>query len=215
MLVRPDHPKTTTAAIITFGGETVSVYFPEIIESFNELVKSLRYRWRKPYWQRTITTRAGTIEDRAAELGHRLLAANFCVHFPNESIQQKSIAGDYAPEHTRWILRRTSGDYADWFGFEWGRGDDLYKKVMRLIGARYRDGSVVVPNNHYDEVLDFADHYGFRLTDSAQSLAAEARARWESALVVTIEKPKAQPLPDGKLRLPEHLDIADELADHD
>ena len=215
MFVRPDHPQTTATAVIHILNDCIHVSFPEIHNAFNELVKSLGYRWKAPCWQRAINARAGTIEDRSAELAHRLLSAGFCVQFPNDLIQTKAIAGDYAHEHTRWILRRTSGEYADWFVFEWSRADDLYKQAMRLTGARYRNGNVIVPDNHYDEVLDFADHLGFRLTEAAQALADEARARWESALVVAVPKPKSQPLPDGKLRLPENLDIANELADHD
>lgn len=215
MILRPATPKTTTVAVITLAGDTVSVYFPEIHDGFNTLAKRLGFRWRKPCWQRTISPRAGTAADRAAELGNRLLAAGFCVQLPGESIQQKAVAGDYAPEHTRWILRRTSGEYTDWFVFEWSRTDDLYKKVMRLTGARYRDGSVIVPSNHYEEVLDFADHFGFKLTGAAQALADEARARWQSALVVSVAKPKPAPLPNGPLTIPVRQEIADELADYD
>lgn len=195
-MLRPTETKTTTVAVITISGETVSVSFPEIHDGFNGLVKELGYRWERPLWVRRTNAQTGSARDRAAELGHRLLLAGFCVEFGDETLAPLAMTGDYAPEHTRWVLRRTSGNYQDWFFIRWARQEDFYREARALRGSRYDRPGVVVPAESYDEVLDFAESKDFRLSDGALALSTEARARWEQAVIATpapAKKAKRQP----------------------
>jgi hypothetical protein len=210
MLLRPATPITHDVATLTVRGDVVAVRFPEAHDKLIALAKSLGYIWQRPTWERDIKPRNGDVRDRAAEMGHRLLLAGFPVEFADETLAQKAIDADYQPEHTRWITRMVGGAYKDWFGIEWGRKEDLYAKAKRLSGARYYKPEVIVPNQHYEQVLDFAAAHDFRLTEAAQALATEARARWESAVLVQpAPKPKAAAKP--KQSIPEG--IADELKD--
>lgn len=158
-----------------------------------------------------LSPRAGEVEDRVAETGNHLLAAGFCVKFPDETSMQRAVAGEFEPEHRRWVVRLTAGRYKDWFAFEWERRSDLYHRARWLTRSTYDGRRVVVPAEYFEEVLDFADQYGFRLSPGAQDLANEARAAWESALIVTVKTPAAPKPPDGRLTIPDGID--DELAD--
>lgn len=196
-MLRPPEPRTKTIAIITVANATVRVKFPEKLEHFNTLVKALNYRWEWPFWQRQLAARSGTSQDRAAELAARLLEAGYCVE-ADAAIEQKAIAGDYALEHRRWVLRKIAGLYLDHFVLEWERDSDLYRKALRITGAKYRDGSFLVPGASYEEVQDFADMHGLKFTQAARDLVDQERAKWQAGLIVDVKARRAekQPAPD-------------------
>jgi hypothetical protein len=208
-MLRPPEPRTHTIAVITFDERTVRVKFPEKRNDFNGLVKQLGYHWEWPYWQRSLTARSGTPQDRAAELAARLLEVGFCIE-TDAVTEQQAIAGDYALEHRRWVLRRTAGQYVDHFVLEWERDADLYHKALRLTGAKYRAGHFLVPGGSYEEVLDFADVHGFKFTQAARELVEQERAKWQAGLIVDV-KAKRQPKPVPAAF--ESIGIAPELLD--
>ncbi len=212
MLLRPPStPVSMTVARIKIddGNRCVLVLFPEIVSGFNNLVKDLGYRWVSPYWGRKVIERNGTPQDRAVELGHRLLLAGFCVEYADEALAERAARGDYEPEQTRWISRYTSGKYQDWFCVVWARSEDFYANAKRLHGARYYPPHVAVPAESFEQVLDFAEAHDFRMTEAAQRLAQEARTRWEQAVIVAPQpKMRAEKTPKA-----EQVGIADELKD--
>ena len=115
VIIRPPQPRTATIARIYTSGATVVVEFPEKREDFRDLIKSLDYEWGGAAWQRPLNVaQHGAPADRAAELGHRLLAAGFCVAVAGREIQAKAIAGDYEPEARRRVVVRARGDYGGW-----------------------------------------------------------------------------------------------------
>jgi len=209
-LLRPANPVTPTIAQLSANGSTISVLFPEIVEKFNACVKERGYIWSRPVWKRQVIERAGAVDDRLVELGCQLLALGFIVEFPNDELIERARHGEYEPEHTRWVLRRTSGKYTDWFVIEWSRQEDFYAQAKRLRGARYSPPHVVVPATSYEEVLDFSDAHGFRLSPGAQNLATEARTRFEQAVIVA-PAPKKQVQPQLQKEI--FVGIADELKD--
>jgi hypothetical protein len=185
-MLKPPDPLTKTVASIQIANVTVRVLFTEKRDDFNTLVKRLGYHWQYPYWQRELVARNGTPQDRAAELAARLLEAGFCVE-AGAAIEQQAIAAAYELEHTRWVLRRTAGQYLDHFVLLWERDADLYHKALRLTGAKYRDGHLVVPGSSYEEVQDFAGMHGFKFSQIARDLANEERAKWEAGLIVNVK----------------------------
>ena len=210
-LLRPASPVTPASAELRLSGSTISVRFPEKRDDFRHLVKHLGYHWEWPWWVRQIPERAGNVQDRAAELGYRLLLAGFCVEFPDETLAQQAASGDYTAEQTRWVSRRIVGEYKDWFMIEWGRNEDFYARARRLRGSRYSPPGIVIPATYYEEVLDFAEAHDFRLSPGAQALAAEARARFEQAVIVA-PAPRKNTTPKPPTEVAE-IGIADELKD--
>lgn len=218
--VRPEKPITETVAEIRIQGSVVEISFPERRDDFREIVKGkLNMEWMRgsQSWQRTISLTDGTPIDRAAEAGHRLLAAGFCIRIYDPELRQKAVDGNYEPESTRWIFRRTGGDYDNWFSLSWNRGEDYYEVARRLPGSRWDKPNVVVPSEQFEEVLDFADMYGFSLSPGAEELVAQARQIKEKALVADVEGPD-----DGKmiagtkppaLEVPQEVEIVEELRD--
>jgi hypothetical protein len=220
--VRPENPVTETVAEIRIQGNVVEVSFPERRDDFREIVKrKLNMEWMRgsQSWQRTISLADGTPADRAAEAGHRLLAAGFCIRIYDPELRKKAIDGNYEPESTRWIFRRTGGDYDGWFSLSWNRGEDYYGVAKRLPGSRWDKPNVVVPPEQFEEVLDFADMYGFSLSPGAEELVAQARQIKERALVADVEASDDMKVIVGTtpsvLEVPQEVEIVEELRDED
>lgn len=217
--VRPENPVTETVAEIRVLEDAIEVEFPERRDDFWEIVKKrLQMEWAGKFWRRNLTFKAGSPADRAAEAGHRLLAAGFSVRIFDEDIRSRAIAGSYEPEQTRWIQRRAQGEHEGWFAINWQYPDDFYGAAKAIRGSRYSKPSVVVPPEQYEAVLDFANLYGFRLTEKAQEIAGAAMRAKENSLIA-----KVGPLPEREfvvatgrppvLEVPTEVAVADEFRD--
>lgn len=211
MILRPEQPRSRLPASIHAQDDQVCARLAERDDAFISVCKAQGLRWNRIEWRRQIIPRNGSVADRVVELGCQLLLAGFVVNIPDE-LAERAVSGDYEAEHTRWVVRMVSGLYADWFAISWRRDEDFYRAAKRLRGARYHPPRVVVPSQHYEEVLDFVAAHDFRMSEGAQQLATEARATWECAVLV-------QPSPLRKLsRKPVNVpeapqDIADEFKD--
>jgi hypothetical protein len=220
MLFMSESPRTTTVAVIAKTAKAVTISFPERNDAFREIVKSRRFQWDYPSsrWIRHIDPAMhGETRDRAIEMACRLLAGRFNVEAPDD-FQAAIVAGAYTPEHTRWIVAYSGDHLHDWFRLIWNRPDDLYKAAMRLAGARYAPPHVAVPADSFNEVLDFAERYDFRLTAEAESLVAAQRQRIAGAVRVTVApiqsaEPQRGQLKPGKMAVPKNVEVNDELQD--
>lgn len=221
VLVRPSEPVTPSIARVFIDGVTVRIFFPEKRDDYNAVIKHrLHYRWQRPYRVREFTET--TVNDRAAEAVQQLLAGGFCVKAPQDIIEM-ALAGGFDPEPRRWVEAVSGGEYEGWFSIGWIRDEDLYSAAKRLPGSRYAAPFVVVPSEQFEAVLDFADIYQCRVSDTAHELAELARTEQESAIVVdaaSLPGKRAPELPPvngrpPKLDMPEHVGIDDDLADDD
>ena len=180
-------------------------------EDFRALVKELGYSWDagSAAWNLKITATTDTAEERAAELGNRLLNAGFAIRIQDAETLRRAVSGDYEPMTYRWICRRNGTDQ---FFIRWGRDDDLYSQAKRLPGARYDKPGVLVPGSEYTAVLDFADVHGFRLTVGAKELLEEMRATTTTVTPAPVKKPEynEHPLDDV---LNSSRDIIDDLKE--
>lgn len=211
--VRPETPLTETVAEIKIISDHIEIKFPEKREDFRQVVKMQNgYHWNENHWQRTITNFSGPIEDRAAEIGRKLLAAGFIIRIYNESIRNMAISGEYKPEITRWVTKNTKSGR---FSISWSKGDDFYQAARRIAGSRWDRPSVTIAPEYYDEVLDFAEMYGFELSEGARNLVEKMQAEKEAMLTVSVEvaTPEKPSLKPGKLETPETVGIPDELKD--
>lgn len=219
--IRPEQPKTETVAEIHIAGNELQIAFPEKHEDFRLLMRNtLSMQWKDGYWGRLIGAMQGSPDDRLVEAGHRLLAAGFIVRIYDEQLRRRAIEGEFEPEHTRWITRRTNGPKAGWFCIIWGRDEDYYAPARKLPRSQYDKPYVVVPPEQFEEVLDFAGRYVFRLTGSGTELAEQARVNRDAALIAKVDvKPKAK----GKkitdvnkpeaIKNPENAEVDDALRD--
>lgn len=140
-------------------------------DDFRALVKKLGYRWDGDAvaWRMEIGACTGSAEERAAELGNKLLNAGFAIRIQDAETRRNAIEGNYQPMTHRWIA--CCGDD---FSISWGRDEDFYDRARRLPGAKY-DRGVKIPAREFETVLDFAHTYDFRLSPGAQELIDEMR----------------------------------------
>lgn len=220
--VRPTETVTENVAEIAYKNDKIEISFPEKREDFREVVKGLRFTWDsdKRTWTRRINKFNGPIKDRIAEAGNKTLSIGIPIRIFDEDIRKAAINADFQPEQTRWVAKNTN---TGWFSISWNhKNEDFYSQARKLTGSRYdRDTrSVLVPPESFQEVLDFADMYGFCLSEKAQAVADKAREEKEKSLVAdpaetkTIKKakPKSKPEP---LEVPKEETIDEELRDDD
>lgn len=181
-LVPEDQTHTGTVDITVTGDAVRAIYVKE--DDFRTLVKGLGYRWNKDIsrWEKAITVTTGTAQERAAELGNRLLNAGYAVRIEDEDTRQAAVQGRYEPEIFRWVAKKGEA-----FFITWGRQDDFYGKAISINKSRYSKPGVMVPASEWAEVEDFARTHGFRLTPGAEDLI---RAQKGETVVVAPAEPK-------------------------
>lgn len=209
--VFPKKTATNGVAEITIKPDKVIVSF-EKNEAFRKIVKELGYRWNGSAWEKKISETTGSAEDRAAELGNKLLNAGFPICILDEEVRRKAIEGDFDPECHRWIYHRKNTKK---FAIKWdGWNDTLYKRAKSLPGARWDSGSMLVGVEHYEVVEEFADLYGFRFTTEARRLIDEYKAAVNKIQTVNPAKVEQKELKDGlKEILESEAVVLDDLKD--
>lgn len=218
--VYPEKRVTDLVVEISVSDNEVSAYLPERSDVFREIVKGLDYGWGSGRWRKPIKVTNGPASDRAAELGNRLLAAGFPVRIYDPEIRQKAVSGEYEPECKRWVFvtnekHKRPGHLAIWWSRQEG---DFYDTAKRIAGAAWYRPYVIVPPENYEEVLDFARMYGFKVSAAAQraiDAAKELKARALVPDVYTPDKPK-EVIPSGKppvLEVPDEVEIDEEFRD--
>lgn len=210
--LRPPEPTTEQIAELSIVGSLLCLTFREQNEAFRQLARELRFRWNETEFrrERKITAQTGSVDDRLTEAAYKLLTAGFIVSVPEGTDAERITAGDYADEHTRWVMSRTSGKYAGWFAIQWAYGEELYFKAKALPGARYSKPMVVVPQEYFEEVADFAGLYDFRFSDGAEKLMTEAREKRLQMVRVELKPRKAKQPVDG--HAPQNTEDTDGVA---
>lgn len=221
--IRPESPITETVAEIRPTETAVEISFPEKRRDFREIVKEklyMRWDYDRGCWTREISYRTGTAADRAAEVGHRLLAAGIPIRIYDPDVRQRAIDGEYEPECRRWVSALTTGDHKGWFGISWDYSDDFYAAAKKIPGSRWDNPFVLVPPEQFEAILDFAEQYGFKLSPGAEMVLAEAEHVRDAALIADVTAPDdPERIVTGrkphKLDVPEVVEIDEALRDDD
>lgn len=212
VLLRPPNPVTKTIAWISTAGNRVRIFQPEKRDDFGALIKGMGFAWADPYWERDVP--AASLLHRVAETCYRLVAAGFCTVPPNTAVAQRVIDGDYEHEDKRRVMVRSNGEYRGWFVIWWSREEDLYDAAKKITASRYDKPNVIVPPEHYAEVLDFAARYHFALSPAAQERARQAESMMMSALLLDLPAEERMLVDDSIPELqPIEGAIDNELAD--
>jgi hypothetical protein len=183
VLIRPPKTETDTICRVLIVDRYVRLFFPEKRDDFRDLVKRFRYGW-DGCWERKFSASVDIV-DRAAEIANEILLGGFCIQLENEAVKDRVIARSFVPEAFKSIKRATSGLYVGCFAINWPKAEDCYAEAMKLTAARYADGSVYVPSEHFLEIEDFAEINEFVLSEAAIELAAEAKAAREAAIIIS------------------------------
>lgn len=175
MIISPRKPVTKTIVVVSSDKSNVYIKFPETNEDFKMLIKNRHYFWDG--WD-TMRWRKKTKlpNDRHCDIVKALLENGFIVESNEEHIV-KMQSGNYEPESLRWI--KAKGNH---FRFCWYRSEDCYNEVRKLPASKYDKPCVIVPMEYYEDVIDFADINGFKMTPSALSLVEKAKQRLDSVL---------------------------------
>lgn len=212
VLIRPRQTLTDTVCRVLIVSDSVRLFFPEKRDDFRDLVNRFQYRW-DACWERKFSASVDIV-DRAAEIANEILLAGFCIQVEHEVVKDRVIARSFTPEAFKLIRQVVQGAYKDWFIINWPKAEDCYGEAMKLTAAKYSDGAVYVPSEHFAEVEDFAEINEFVLSQAAIELVAEAKEIRASAIIIS-PKRKTKKAPKKNERssdgIPAHLrDDADD-----
>lgn len=214
--VYPENSKHQEVSEINISENLVSATFKKD-DKFIEIVKKLGYKWNsdKYQWEKKISYTTGTAEERAAELGNKLLNAGIPVRILDPEVRKNAIEGRYEPEHHRWIYARVKGKYEGWLAISWdGYNNELYQKARSLPGARWDNPNVVVKPEFFVEVEEFARLYDFKFTPTAREYIETEKKAAEKAQVVNPAEVKEKKEKDGlKEILESSSEVLDDLKD--
>lgn len=169
LTVKPAEEIHTGVVVMKLENDNLEAHYPKSDE-FRKIVKSKYYRW-EGVWTKLITNRTGSAIDCEAELGNVLLANGFAVRFTCEQAKNKAVDGSFIPECHRWIL--FNKDQSKFSVFWREKNDTLYYSAMKLHGAKYREGRVMVPLESYKEIQDYAETFEFSFSQTALDAISE------------------------------------------
>ncbi|NEU13506.1 hypothetical protein G3T14_15395 [Methylobacterium sp. BTF04] len=224
--LRSAEPVSETIAELAFREGRLTARYDERSEAFNATVKALGYLWdpaASAWVRRHNSLMMGTAVDRLAETAHELIAAGIVVALHDPEARAKAIDRSYEPEHRRWVSIVPNGTYEGKLRLTWGRDEDFYSAFRSLPGATYRDKLCLLPATARDEVLDFAEAHGFRITPGAKGRMDDVMAQREKGVIVDAKpRPKAEPVKAGarrsrptSLSVPASVEVDGDLVDHD
>jgi len=208
--LRPESPVSELPAEIKIEKDIIYIKYPERNDDFREIVKYHGFKWYGDSWARRISKFAGTVQDRAGEIGNHLLKEGFIIRVFDEEARGKAISGNYALEQKRWVAARVEGKYKGYFALSWEQGNEkIYDASRSIAGSRWDKPYVVIPSAQYEAILDLADEFGFKLSEGAQKLVKGAIKTKESSIVAN---PGEAPEPIKEVKsTPGEID--DELRD--
>ena len=191
LTVRPENGKEGVAVIEKIKYTNCAYLSVKYIKdaSFINIVKSLGFRWNPEYymWEKMITEYTGCTEERAAELGNKLLQSGITVQFPDMKSKRDAISGNVCPECKQWVKLIDGKLSLIWDG----RNNSLYEAAKKLPGAKWSNGAMRIPVEFYRDVQDFAEINEFRISKMAREAIEkykEKEAGFEKAEIGTPEK---------------------------
>lgn len=211
--VYPKQQTTKVVAEIVFDEATNRVrVFSDRDETVIKVVKDLRYKWGGVSWYYTTEPYKHDSVDRMVEVGNKLLLAGVPVLIWDKDIRQKAINGVFEDEHPYWVVQ-----YGDNLKLIWcGKNNKLYNAAKRLPQSTWKNGGMIIPPKYYNEVRDFADINGFKISAGAETLMSEKEAEEKHINRVEIKEHIAVPIQKkGKLKdiLDSSRDVIDDLID--
>lgn len=179
-------------------------------ETIIDLVRSLGYKWNGETWEKVINYRNAPAEDRAAELGNKLLSLGYGIICAEEIVREKAVSGDIEPEHKRWISVE-KGEQRFMIFFE--KNHELYQKLRKIPTAKYESGVIYVSISAYREIEEAADLFGFRFSKPGKEILEKYKEKIESLPRQKVGSAAEKKYRDGLSEILGPAGILDDLKD--
>lgn len=156
--------ETNDVAKIEIFNNTITVFY-KYDKLFIEIVKSLGFEWNNK-WQLVITGETyGIIEDRAAELGIKLIENNINVLVTDESVRNKILAKDYKERVWTWLIFNKKNQLKI---LNYKNSNVLYKKFKnKEIVGKWENGGIIVEVDNYRQIIKFCKENNISITTKA------------------------------------------------
>lgn len=169
---QPDHIEFNSIVVLIKSKDGNLLAYYQKNETFIKIVKKFYMKWQgDDCWKKTINEYNDSFNDRAAELGRRLLLAGFVVQFPNSQSKEMAMNKSYKEQQKRWISIHDDSTFA--IQFEQNR--QLYREARAIPSATYCSPYVYVSTSYYKELEEFANCHNFKFTIEATRVLESLR----------------------------------------
>ena len=181
-IISNENPITSTIAKITNTENVVRIEFTERNDIFKNVVKNKKYKWNSNdfCWERTFPIYLLPIEDRISEIALLLIknCISVCVYDNNAYNKVKN--NEFELECSRWVIY---DNIYNCFIIKFNIEDKLYDVIKRIKGNKYINSTTFQFNKEYfNEVIEFADCYGFKFSKKALDLINVAKEMKEKSI---------------------------------
>lgn len=211
VLIRPKKIHTKTITWMKIDGGSIFISFPEKDEDFKKIIRGFDFSWNSAS-ESWLRSKCDSVNDLCAEIAHKLVDNGFCVVMPNPESQEMLLDSSYTPESRRWVKRIISGKYENWFSIGWKYEENMYDEARMITASKYKRPNIIVPPEHYEEVIGFAEEHGFDMSESAVELIDVAKTIFDNAMIPDlpeyvdkIHKSKGKKFDDPDLSISEEL----------
>lgn len=208
VIAYPENRKTDNVVDVQIDGGEISLLTVKD-DYFRSIVKNYGYKWRDGRWRQSFNKFSGPVSDRAAEIGNKLLNEGYPVSIQDDEIREKAIHADYETQCRHWITWNLKHEK---LGVLCERGDGTYDKLKKVKGFKYQDGIILVAIESYNEVIDFAELNGFKISDGAMGAIERYKEKMSGIKTVNPSKHKIEdPQPTQEEKLEEVLESSREV----
>lgn len=188
LLVRPEEIEKDGSVVIVSIRDGREIGFKyEYDNDFISVMKTNDCKWstEERIWYLPINERNGSFDDRAADIGSKLLKRGFAVEFTDAGQIAMIESGEWNPKQKRWVGASPDGKYLRITLGE--RNDSLYESAKSITGAKWEDGYIRILVKHYRQVEDFASSLDFKFDQSAQEAIAKQREKEDAIPVAKVK----------------------------
>lgn len=180
--VYPDDVDANNVCTIVSEGKDISLVSDKD-GRIVEVCRELKWKWDGFKWGLNVTSRMGSVDDRIAEMAHKLLLAGFPVRIDKQLVE-KATNGDYEHVNPRWIVAGADGNVLLYLE----RNSDIYSNARELSSSVWdkERGAIRISARYYEEIMDFAYMHGVSISDNALQVLENEKEKFEATSRTTI-----------------------------
>ncbi len=193
--IYPEGEKTNTVCHIFSSGSDGDPYRmiyaksdkDDVIIDVLHGIYDMRWNPKKVVWEYKWEGKlfdTATYDDMLVCIGYQMLSYGVPVSSDREDLYERMISGDYQKRCFNWVTVQDNELVYAYARFN----DDIAYRVKRIKGIKfdYDHKRYILNPAYYEEIRDWADYCGVKISETAESLLKQAEERYLTRNVVAI-----------------------------
>lgn len=184
VLAEPEEIKYEGFCKIAEENKFITVNFYREYE-FTKIMYKHDFEWdeRKKVWIRLGTSNSNTLADGICSVGHDLLSHGFRVEYPNSELMEKTLAGDFDPESSRYVTIFTRSFFSVNFKEDDKDKAEILQFLEPIMSSKprsdYRKYKILISTKYFNEVSELGNKFDFYISDDLNEAISILKQRSE------------------------------------